>query len=87
MAAPATLTEHGDLLYRAVRGVARFWLWFFFKAYFAGIGRLRRQLQLGVLSVTRAHAARRLLAEREALIAELDRARDEHLAATRETRP
>jgi glycerol-3-phosphate O-acyltransferase/dihydroxyacetone phosphate acyltransferase len=55
--------------------------------YFAGIERLRRQLQLGALSVTRAHAARRLLAEREALIAELDRARDEYLAATRETRP
>jgi glycerol-3-phosphate O-acyltransferase/dihydroxyacetone phosphate acyltransferase len=49
--------------------------------YFAGMGRLRHQLQLGALALTRAHAARRLLAEREALIAELDRARDEYLAA------
>jgi 1-acyl-sn-glycerol-3-phosphate acyltransferase len=53
--------------------------------YVAGIGRLRHQLHLGAVSVTRAHAAARLLAERRALIDELDRARTEYLAATRGT--
>jgi glycerol-3-phosphate O-acyltransferase / dihydroxyacetone phosphate acyltransferase len=55
--------------------------------YFAGIGRLRRQLEFAVLSLTRAQAASRLLTERHALIAELDRARDEYLAATRVRKP
>jgi glycerol-3-phosphate O-acyltransferase / dihydroxyacetone phosphate acyltransferase len=55
--------------------------------YFVGIGRLRRQLQLAVLSLTRAHVASRLLVERQALIVELDRARDEYLAAIRGAPP
>jgi glycerol-3-phosphate O-acyltransferase / dihydroxyacetone phosphate acyltransferase len=55
--------------------------------YFAGIGRLRLQLQLAVLSLTRAQAASRLLVQRQALIAELDRARDEYLAAISGAQP
>lgn len=55
--------------------------------YFSGIGRLRHQLQLGLLSLTRRHAAARLLAERSALLVELDRARDDYLAVIREDRP
>jgi hypothetical protein len=51
--------------------------------YLAGAGRLRGQLQLGLLGVRHGAAARRLVAEREAIIAELDRARDDYLAATR----
>jgi len=51
--------------------------------YLRGLGRLRRALRFGALAVTQAQAARALLAERQALIAELDRARAEYLAATR----
>lgn len=51
--------------------------------YLRGLGRLRRALRFGALVLTRAQAARTLLAERQALVAELDRARDEYLASTR----
>lgn len=51
--------------------------------YLRGAARLGRALRFGALAVTRAHAARRLIAEREAVIRELDRARADYLAATR----
>jgi len=51
--------------------------------YVADLGRLGSQLRLGALAATRSRAASRLLAERRALVSELDRARDEYLAATR----
>jgi glycerol-3-phosphate O-acyltransferase/dihydroxyacetone phosphate acyltransferase len=51
--------------------------------YLRGLGRLRRGLRFGLLALTRAHAARELLAERQAIVAELDRAKTDYLAATR----
>lgn len=51
--------------------------------YLVGAGRLRSRLRFAALALTRAHAARRLVAEREAIVAELDRAKREYLAATR----
>lgn len=51
--------------------------------YLRGIGALRRSVRLGVLALTRDAAARALLAERRALIADLDRAREDYFAATR----
>ena len=51
--------------------------------YWRGIGRLRHALAFGVLVVTRAQAARGLLAERQAVVAELDRAKADYFAATR----
>ena len=51
--------------------------------YLGGMGRLRNQLRFGVLSVTHRQSATRLLAERQALVAELERAKDDYLAATR----
>lgn len=51
--------------------------------YLGGMSRLRNQLRFGVLSVTHRQSATRLLAEREALVAELERAKDDYLAATR----
>ncbi|MBI4637942.1 MAG: 1-acyl-sn-glycerol-3-phosphate acyltransferase [Candidatus Rokubacteria bacterium] len=51
--------------------------------YLRGAGRLRGQLRLGALALTRSHAARRIVAERQALLAELDRAKADYLAATR----
>jgi hypothetical protein len=47
------------------------------------MGRLRNQLRFGVLSLTHRQSATRLLAERQALVAELERAKDDYLAATR----
>jgi len=43
--------------------------------YLVGAGRLRSRLRFGVLAFSRAQAARCLVAEREAIIAELERAR------------
>ena len=43
------------------------------------MGRLRSQLRFGVLSLTHRQSATRLLAERQALVAELERARDDYL--------
>jgi 1-acyl-sn-glycerol-3-phosphate acyltransferase len=51
--------------------------------YLAGIGRLRRGIRFGVLAATQSHAARELIAERQAIVAELDRAKTDYLAATR----
>ena len=51
--------------------------------YLGGLSRLRNQLRFGVLSLTHRQSATRLLAERQALVAELERAKDDYLAATR----
>jgi hypothetical protein len=51
--------------------------------YLRGVGRLRSQLRFGWLSLTHRHSASRLLAERQTLVADLERAKDDYLAATR----
>ncbi len=51
--------------------------------YLRGLERLRRALRFGVLAHTRDQAARALLAERRAIIEELDEAKTAYLAATR----
>src|SRR6059036_231614 len=51
--------------------------------YWVGAGRLRSRLRFGALALTREHAARRLTTERQALIAELERAKSDYLAATK----
>lgn len=51
--------------------------------YLGGMSRLRNQLRFGVLSLTHRQSATRLLAERQAVVAELERAKDDYLAATR----
>ena len=51
--------------------------------YLGGAGRIRAMLRLGVLSVTQSQAATRLLAERRAITDELERAKNDYLAATR----
>jgi hypothetical protein len=51
--------------------------------YWVGAGRLRSRLRFGALALTREHAARRLTTERQALIAELERAKKDYLAATK----
>ena len=48
--------------------------------YLVGAGRLRSRLRFGVLAFTREKAARFLVAEREAIIAELERAKADYLA-------
>jgi len=48
--------------------------------YLVGAGRLRSRLRFGVLAFTREQAARCLVAEREAIIAELERAKADYLA-------
>ncbi|MBI3454964.1 MAG: 1-acyl-sn-glycerol-3-phosphate acyltransferase [Candidatus Rokubacteria bacterium] len=53
--------------------------------YLAGLGRLRTQLRFGVLALTHRHAASRLLAERQAIMAELERARQDYVAAAQRT--
>jgi hypothetical protein len=47
--------------------------------YLVGAGRLRSRLRFGVLAFTRERAARRLVAEREAIIGELERAQADYL--------
>ncbi len=49
--------------------------------YLAGVGRLRSQVRFATLALTRHHAASRLLAEREAIIEELERAKSDYLSA------
>jgi glycerol-3-phosphate O-acyltransferase / dihydroxyacetone phosphate acyltransferase len=49
--------------------------------YLGGVGRLRSQLRFGWLSVTRHQAASRLLAARQEIIAELEKAKSDYLAA------
>jgi len=51
--------------------------------YLGGVGRLRGELRLGVLALTRRQAASRLLAARQEIIAELERAKNDYLAATK----
>jgi hypothetical protein len=51
--------------------------------YLAGAGRLGSRLRFAVLTATQSAAARRLVAEREAIVAELERAAAEWLAATK----
>jgi glycerol-3-phosphate O-acyltransferase / dihydroxyacetone phosphate acyltransferase len=51
--------------------------------YLRGAGRLGRAFRFSVLSLTHAQAVRRLIAERLVIVAELDRAKAEYLAATR----
>jgi glycerol-3-phosphate O-acyltransferase / dihydroxyacetone phosphate acyltransferase len=51
--------------------------------YWVGAGRLRSRLRFGALALTREHAARRLTTERQALIAELERAKHDYLTATK----
>jgi len=51
--------------------------------YLAGAGRFRSRLRFALLTATHGAAARRLVAEREAIIAELERAKTEWLAATK----
>ena len=51
--------------------------------YLGGIARLRSQIRFGALSLTRHHAASRLLAVRREIIAELERAKTDYLAATK----
>jgi 1-acyl-sn-glycerol-3-phosphate acyltransferase len=50
--------------------------------YLRGMGRLRSQLRFGWFSLTHRHSAARLLAERQALVSELERAKEDYLAAT-----
>jgi 1-acyl-sn-glycerol-3-phosphate acyltransferase len=51
--------------------------------YLAGAGRFQRRLRFDVLMLTQAATARRLMAERAAIVDELERAKDEWLAATK----
>ena len=51
--------------------------------YLGGVGRLQSQLRFGWLSLTHRRFATRLLDERQALVAELERAKDDYLRATR----
>jgi len=50
--------------------------------YLRGLGRLRQQWRFGILSVTRNQAARRLLVHRQQILEELERAKNDYLAAT-----
>jgi len=51
--------------------------------YLGGVGRLQGQLRFGWVALTHRHSAARLLAERQALVAELEQAKDDYLRATR----
>jgi hypothetical protein len=51
--------------------------------YLIGAGWLRVRLRFAALAATQSQAARRLVAEREAIVAELERARRDYLAATK----
>ncbi|HEU5189746.1 MAG TPA: lysophospholipid acyltransferase family protein [Methylomirabilota bacterium] len=51
--------------------------------YLGGVGRLRSQIRLGAMGLVRHQAASRLLDERREIIAELERAKNDYLAATR----
>jgi hypothetical protein len=55
--------------------------------YLAGAGRLRARLRFAVLGVTGRQAAARLLAERQAIMDDLERAKTDYLAATRRAAP
>jgi glycerol-3-phosphate O-acyltransferase / dihydroxyacetone phosphate acyltransferase len=51
--------------------------------YLVGAGRLRSQLRLGVLALRHGAVAKRLVAERQWLMAELERAKNDYMAASR----
>jgi len=51
--------------------------------YLIGAGWLRGRLRFAALAATQSAAARRLVAEREAIVAELERAKQDYLAATK----
>jgi 1-acyl-sn-glycerol-3-phosphate acyltransferase len=51
--------------------------------YLAGLGRLGSRLRFASLALTQRHAAARLLAEREAIVADLEQARQDYVAASR----
>jgi 1-acyl-sn-glycerol-3-phosphate acyltransferase len=51
--------------------------------YLMGAGRIRNQVHLGVLALRHGAVAKQLVAERAALMAELERAKDDYLAATK----
>ncbi len=51
--------------------------------YLRGAGRLGRALRMNVLALTHEQAVRRLVADRLVIVAELDRAKADYLAATR----
>ena len=55
--------------------------------YLVGTGRLRHQLRFGALLFTRAQEARRLVAERREIIAELERAERDYVRAAKGPRP
>ena len=51
--------------------------------YLIGAGWLRTRLRFARLAATQSHAARRLVTEREAIVAELERAKQDYLTATK----
>jgi hypothetical protein len=51
--------------------------------YLVGAGWLRARLRFARLAATQSQAARRLVAERETIVAELERAKQDYLAATK----
>ncbi len=51
--------------------------------YLVGAGRLRNQVRLGVLALRHGAVAKQLVSERQALMGELERAKDDYLAATK----
>ena len=51
--------------------------------YLIGAGWLRARLRFTALAARHGQTARRLVAEREAIVAELERAKQDYLAATR----
>jgi len=51
--------------------------------YLVGADRLRQGLRLSLLSLRASQVASRLTSERAAIVAELDRARNDYLTATR----
>jgi hypothetical protein len=55
--------------------------------YLAGLGRIRQQLRFVSLSITRNQAAQHLLAQRKEILEELERAKNDYLAATRAVTP
>jgi hypothetical protein len=51
--------------------------------YLGGMAHLKSQIGFGVLALTRRASATRLLVERQALIAEIEKAKTDYLAATK----
>ena len=51
--------------------------------YWVGAGRLLSRLRFASLALTREHAARRLVVERQEILAELERAKTDYLSATK----